>query len=36
VGYGAAFLLVERLLYPSDFTFYAGVLRLRREGIAPP
>jgi O-antigen/teichoic acid export membrane protein len=36
VGYGAAFLLVERLLYPGDFTFYAGVLRLRREGIAPP
>jgi O-antigen/teichoic acid export membrane protein len=36
LAYGAAFLVVERMLYPSDFTFYTGVLRLRREEAGPP
>jgi O-antigen/teichoic acid export membrane protein len=34
-AYGIAFLVVERVLYPGDFAFYAGVWRLRREGAAP-
>ena len=33
-AYGLTFLVVERVLYPGDFAFYAGVLRLRREGAA--
>jgi hypothetical protein len=34
-AYGVAFLVVERLLFPGDFAFYAGVLRVRRETAAP-
>jgi O-antigen/teichoic acid export membrane protein len=34
-AYVVAFLVVERLLFPGDFAFYAGVLRVRRETAAP-
>jgi O-antigen/teichoic acid export membrane protein len=33
-AYALAFLVVERLLFPSDFAFYAGVLRVRRQTAA--
>jgi O-antigen/teichoic acid export membrane protein len=33
-AYGLAFLVVERLLFPGDFAFYAGVLRLGRGTAA--
>lgn len=34
-AYGLAFLVIERLLFPGDFAFYAGVLAIRRAAPAP-
>jgi O-antigen/teichoic acid export membrane protein len=34
-AYGLAFLVIERLFFPGDFAFYAGMFRVRDEAPAP-